>query len=312
MTIHEHTEVFAGKSVIQWEEGADFDPDANAVRITIDYDAAEEGKTWASAFAEFLDSPGAPSTTALIVGDWGQTATGSKSGPVVEALVAKCQKLPILDALFLGDILMEESEISWITQSNVGPLFHAYPRLRELIIRGGNDLSIGSVRHGALQKLTIQTGGLDGSVVRQILSCGFPELNHLELWLGDPNYGATTTVEDLAPLYPGRLFPKLKYLGLKNSVITDEIAISIARAPIIAQLDTLDLSMGTLGDAGAKVLADSANIAKLKHLNIRHHFVSEPLVKLLTSKVRSINADDAEEAEDWGNGDMHRYVSVSE
>jgi Leucine Rich repeat len=312
MTIHEHAEVFAGKPVIQWEDDAEFDPAKNAVRITIDYDAADEGKTWAAAFAQFLESPGADKTTALIVGDWGQTATGSESGPVVKALVAYCQKLPMLDALFLGDILSEESEISWITQSDVGPLFHAYPKLRELIIRGGNSLSIGSVRHGGLEKLTIQTGGLNGSVVRQVLSCGFPELNHLELWLGEENYGATSTIGDLQPLFTGRLFPKLKYLGLKNTVLSDQIALAIAPAPVLNQLETLDLSMGTLGDNGVRALAESPVIGKLKHLDIKHHYASKALVDLLESKVKFLAADPPQEPYKSRNGELHRYISVGE
>src|SRR4051812_18647365 len=107
---------------------------------------------------------------------------------------------------------MEESEISWITQTNVGALFQAFPMLREFVVRGGSSLALGTIRHHALQRLTVQAGGIDVSVVRDILGSSLPALTHLELWLGEENYGATCTIDDLKPLLSGTLFPKLKYL----------------------------------------------------------------------------------------------------
>jgi hypothetical protein len=307
--ISDHRIDFANKKVIDWEDGTTFDPETHAIRIRLNYEEAEKGNRWLDKFTAFLRLSGAQKTTALLVGDWGQAAIGTESDAVVEALVSYREKLPALEALFLGDIVMEESEISWIHQTDVGPLFHAYPRLREFVVRGGEGLGFGTIHHNALEKLTIETGGLNGSVVRQILASTLPELAHLEFWLGEPNYGATVTLQDFEPLMSGALFPKLRYLGLRNSMFSDEIAAAFANAPVLGRLETFDLSMGTLGDDGAKALVASPAIANLKHLDISHHYVSDEVVALLKSKTVSLDASEKERS--TGDGE-DRYISVGE
>jgi hypothetical protein len=311
VTVSEHATEFAGKKVVEWEPDTPFNPANQVPRISVSWDAADEGKRWLDIFTSFLETPHAAKTTALLIGDWGQTASGSEAGPVVEALVSYRDRLPAIEAIFLGDIIAEESEISWINQTDVGPLFHAFPKLREFVVRGGTGLGFGTIHHPALEKLVIQTGGLDASVVRQILGSRLPQLTHLEIWLGSDNYGANTTVEDLAPLLAGKLFPRLNYLGLRNSEITDAIATAFANAPILHQIETLDLSMGTLGDDGAMALAGSDKTPKLKLLDISHHYVSDKVLKTLKAHVKSLEASDPQEPDKWG-GEEHRYVSVSE
>jgi hypothetical protein len=159
--------------------------------------------------------------------------------------------MPALRALFLGDIIVEENEISWIVQSDVSPLLDAFPALEELRVRGGQGLTLGAPRHARLRSLAIETGGLDAGLVRSLAAADLPELEHLELWLGTTDYGGTVTVADLEPILSGRLFPKLRYLGLRDSEIADEVAAALASAPILERVRVLDLSLGTLGDAGA-------------------------------------------------------------
>src|SRR5947207_2818215 len=85
-----------------------------------------------------------------------------------------------------------------------------WEKLEHLTVRGGEQLSVGSPRHGALRELIVQAGGLRPDVIHEIANAEFPNLEHLELWLGEPNYGGDATVEDLAPLLKGDKFPKLK------------------------------------------------------------------------------------------------------
>lgn len=306
MTINNHLESFANKAVIDWTPDTPFNPATQAPRISVGYDG---GTSWQGLFSQFIAIPAAAKTTALVIGLWDEDFGGTDSGSAVKALVANRAKLPAIDALFLGDIIVEECEISWIKQSRLTPIFDAYPNLREVVIRGGEELSLENLRHDKLQSLTVQTGGLPKAVVEQILTAPLPSLTHLELWLGDPNYGADTEPKDFIALMQGKLFPNLKYLGLKNSVITDPLALAFAEAPLISRLDTLDLSMGTLGDDGARALANSRCIANLKHLNISHHYCTDEVVQLLMSKIPSL---DASEQEDPGAPEDDRYVSVSE
>jgi hypothetical protein len=312
MPIYENLSEFAGRSVEVWDPKAGIEnPKGKAYRLVVSYDQAEEGVSLVDELAEFLDDPKAGQVEALVVGAWADVAGGEGSAPVVEALAAARDRLTGLKQLFFGDITMEESEISWITQSDLSPLLEAYPRLEHLTVRGGQSLSLGTPRHAHLKELIIQTGGLPREVIHEVAAAELPALEHLELWLGEPNYGGDATVEDLAPLLKGDRFPRLKYLGLKNSAIQDEVAAVAALAPVTARLEVLDLSMGTLGDEGARALLGSPAVPNLKKLDIHHHFVSKPLVEALRALGIQVDATDEQQPHEWG-GESHRFVSVGE
>lgn len=312
MTIDRSLTEFAGLPVAEYDPKAGLQaPGTTACKIGVDWEAHDAGKDFRALLNPLLEEPAVRDLTALVIGDWGGTGEGNDSGPVVEALVAARDRLPNLRALFLGEITYEESEISWINQTDVGPLFAAFPRLNELYLRGGNGLSLGRPRHDHLWKLVIETGGLPGSVVRELAAAHLPELEHLELWLGDPGYGRDVTAEDLEPILAGGLFPKLKYLGLRNDTETDTTAELLASAPIVGRLEVLDLSLGTLGDGGATALLRCESLGNLQKLDIRHHYVSEPVVQQLQQRVPKVDASDRQEPDNW-DGQEHRYCSVSE
>jgi hypothetical protein len=308
--ISEHTTHFGGKPVREWDHNKPIDPAIN-YRIAIDYDQASHGTRWTDRFAGFLSDPDASRITGLVVGDWGQTARLGEEGSesIVQALVAIRHRLPDLTAIFLGDIISEENEISWIRQSDLSPLLHAYPNLEHLWVRGNEGLSLGTLQHEKLKSLVIQTGGLSVNVVRQVTSAKLPELEHLELWLGDENYGGDATLEDVIPILYGTLFPKLKYLGLCNSEFQDEIAQAVAQSPILEQLEVLDMSKGTLSDEGAAALLGNPALRKLKELDLHHHYCSDEMV----DRLKELGIDvDLSEQQDPDDDDGHRYVAVSE
>lgn len=307
--ISENLTEFAGKRVVDWEQGKEIkDPAGTAVRIRSSYDDKD---TWLDRFAQFLEDPAAGDVKALVIGVWEPEDSSADSEPIVEALVAARDTLTRLKYLFFGDIISEECEISWISQSDIAPIFDAYPDLEHLTVRGGEGLSFGRPRHAKLRELVVQTGGLRPDVIHEIASAEFPNLEHLELWLGEPNYGGDATVEDLAPLLKGDKFPKLRYLGLKDSVIQDEIAGVVALAPVLTRLEVLDLSMGTLGDEGARALLASPAVAGLKKLDLHHHFISRDLLEQLKKLGPEVIAGTAEEPHEWG-GEQHRFIAVSE
>ena len=144
------------------------------------------GRDHDGAARRFLEDPAASEVAALVIGVWENAYDPPFSSErIVEALVASAGRLPSLKALFLGDVIAEECEISWIQQSDVTSLFDAYPLLEHFRVRGGSGLVIGTLRHGSLKSLVIETGGLDAAVVRGVGSSDLPSLEHLELWLGD-------------------------------------------------------------------------------------------------------------------------------
>jgi len=311
MANYEYGSRFAGKAVIDWypETGIP-DTEGAIYRISLTWDDADDGERWTDRFAKFLEDPASSRVTGIVVGYWGGHGDEG-SQPIVEALVAARERLPELTAIFLGEILSEECEISWITQTDVSPLFEAYPKLEYFRVRGGNSLRFGTLHHERLRELGVESGGLSRDAVHEIFSSHLPALEHLELWLGTEEYGADTTVEDFAPLLSGKLYPRLRYLGLRDSEIADEIAAVLANAPIMEQVRVLDLSLGILGDAGAAALLASPAVRKLEKLDLHHHYCSDETMAALQSLGIEVDLSDRQEPQNWGDGD-HRFVAVGE
>lgn len=287
-----------------------------AYRIRLDWDEenpprGSEPLTWKAKFAAFLEDPEVAKVDALIVGAWALDDSSKSSEEIVAALAAAKGRLASLRAIFLGDILSEENEISWINQCDLGALFAAYPNLEHLTVRGGEGLSLGITRHDHLRELVLQTGGLRREVVHEIFSAQLPALEKLELWLGAEGYGATTTLEDLAPLLRGQAFPNLRRLGLCDCEYTDEIAAALVLAPITEQLVELDLSLGTLGDAGARALLASPAIQRLERLDLHHNFLSPAMVAAFETFGPEVDTSEVQQAVDWGD-DQGRFVAVGE
>ncbi|WP_405793071.1 STM4015 family protein [Streptomyces sp. NBC_01506] len=285
-------------------------PDAGSVawRIAVDsYDSEEE---WQSAFARFREAVDTTEVRALIVGAWSE-AYDTGPDDEIAAIVAASGQLPALRALFFGDITYEECEISWINQSSMTPLLDALPQLRSFGVRGGQSLDMTGIKHGRLRSLTVETGGLDADVVRNIGAAELPALEHLDIWLGTSWYGANTIVADLEPFLTGARLPALTSLALRNSEIQDDIAAALAGAPVVARLETLDLSMGTLGDDGAEALLGGQPLTHLKKLDLHHHYLSEPMQKRIRATLEPAGVVvDLSEGESADN--ESRYTAVAE
>ncbi|RYD78589.1 MAG: DUF1427 family protein, partial [Verrucomicrobiaceae bacterium] len=204
----------------------------------------------------------------------------------------------------------EPAAISWIQQSDVSSLFHAYPELEHLRIRGSNELSLGRIKHDKLKSLTIETGGLPVSVIREVFAAQLPALEHLELWLGTDNYGWDGSIEDLRPIFTGNLFPSLKYLGLRNSKVADAIATELVSSPVLTRIEVLDLSLGTLSDDGGAALAGSEAVKKLRKLDLHYNFLSAEMQAKLQALPIEVDVDRSDT--DPNADDDDRYVAVSE
>ncbi len=288
------------------EEGAR-DYARTIYRLALDWDAEVDFPTL---FSRFVANPAAAQTSAIIIGQFHGDDPSAGSGEVVQLLVSARNKLPNLRGIFLGDMISEENEISWIVQSDISPLLTAYPNLEHLRVRGASELSLGGrLAHQRLKSLTIESGGLPPQIIHEIADSQLPALEHLELWLGTPNYGGDATIEDIQPFLKGGLFPKLKYLGLRDSEFADQIAEALKSAPIVTQLESLDLSLGTLSDEGGSALLENSGLQRLKQLDLHYHYLSEKMMASLKRAFPKVNLDEAQGSK---TDPDERYVSVSE
>jgi hypothetical protein len=258
---------------------------------------------------QFLESDAAEKARGLILGAWHGDDPEMRPEEIVELLVKGKDRLPNLAAIYVGDIVSEENEMSWIKQCDLSPLLAAFPTLQLFRARGGDGLELKTPKHEALRALALETGGMDVGVIRSIGMSEFPNLEYLELWLGTEEYGGNSSVADLQPILSGRLFPKLKYLGLRNSEHADEIAGVVVNSPLIHQIETLDLSLGVLTDDGAEALLKLPESATLERLNLHYNYFTADLVRRLKALPLTV---DVSRPSHMDRQDEWRFVAVGE
>jgi hypothetical protein len=266
---------------------------------------------------QLLDAPGSERIEALVFGLWEAgdgVCTGDASAQrLVDLLVAVRDRLPNLKALFIGDIIYEESEISWLVQSDMSPILAAYPQLEILQVRGGTGLKFdNAARHENLKALILETGGLSRETVHQVYAWDFPALEHLEFWFGSENYGGDCWEQDLSPVLEDLCFPRLIYLGLRNSKFTNEMMERVVNSPILQGLQVLDLSMGTLADEGAIKLLDCPAARDLETLNVSQSYLSGAMIDQLIAADISLMAVEQREEEADEDPEYRRYCVVAE
>ena len=312
----DHKTHFAGKAVLDWEPGDPIpDPTTTIPRLSA-IDVWGSGPKGNEIFQQFLADPASRAVSGLIFG-LQEEIPDDYSNEIVQALVEHRAHFPHLTALFLGDITQEESEISWIHLGDVSPIFTAYPQLEHFGIRGCAStystpfLHLGVLQLEHLKTLIVETGSMDRSVVHDILRSHLPALEHLEIWTGSEDYMANVTVEDFAPLFTDILFPRLHYLGLRDSEIANDLAIALTQSALLGRLRVLDLSLGLLDDTGATALLQCPTIGKLEKLDIHHHYCSDEVVQRLQALAIEVDTSEQEEP-DFYDGEEQRYVAVSE
>lgn len=267
-----------------------------AWRIDV-YDRADPREPFAieEVFERFLDAVDTSRVTALVFGNWARFLSAERHPG--RLLAENAHRLPELRALFLGDVVEgegdDECDIVYIEHDDLMPILVAYPALEELWVRGTSRESrfFEPLRHTGLRRLVLQSGGLHPDAVRAISVCDLPELRHLELYLGHPNWMGHAEVADLARLMAGGTFPKLDHLGLRNSLIQDEIAAAVASAPVVAGLQVLDLSLGALGDDGAEALLRGQPLGHLTVLDLHHNYFSQAMRDRLRAAWPGVDVD---------------------
>lgn len=272
-----------------------------------DYDY--EGPAIPGILQALVKSPAAEFLADLTVGLFGHEGEGING---VASLIAAGGERRELTKLFLGDFSRDDQEISWVHHGELEPLWSITPKLQTLRLRGAG-MQLGKFEHPSLQRLEIETGGLPIASVRSLAAAKLPELRHMEVWFGRRDYGGTNDITALAPMFTGEGLPKLSHLGLQNSEMADEIVVELARSKLLAQVGSLDLSMGVMRAAGARALIDNA--ARFKHLksiNLDENYIPYDLHAPLQKALGKALQLGRQRAPDVWDGTEHFYTSVGE
>ncbi|MBW4509655.1 MAG: HEAT repeat domain-containing protein [Scytonematopsis contorta HA4267-MV1] len=221
-----------------------------------------------------------------------------------------------LKALFIGDAQEQDYKKSWLGLGDISLILEVYPKLEALQLRGNCEyLECRTLKHKSLKTLIIETANTSDAAISDITSIHLPELEYFELWIGrHSSYDYSEPIEKLQPIFSGKFFPNLTYLGLRSCDYADEIAAALTESYIIESLSLLDLSMGRLTDEGFATLLKCPAIHRLHTLNISHNCVSEESIEEAEELLQlgcCLIAYSQEEMIDCGVG-ISRYCALYE
>ena len=263
------------------------------------YDEYESGKNEETMVKDILADPEFTELDELIIGSWGGPYEVDCQ-PVIDAIVENADRFSHITKLFVGDMDYEECEVSWIMQGDYSRIWKVMPQLKELTIKGSMDLTLGEIEHENLESLTIICGGLGTNVIKQIEKAKLPSLKKLLLYIGVEDYGFDGDAGTIKELLANSDFPNLTYLGIVDSEIQDELAQVVLECKYIRQIETLDLSCGTLTDKGGKLLLEKLpELSNIKKLDVHHHYLSDEMMDKVGKLSPEVDVSEQEEAEEW-------------
>ncbi|MBA3501455.1 MAG: hypothetical protein H0T65_13910, partial [Deltaproteobacteria bacterium] len=247
-----------------------------------------------------------------------QRYSGASGQPSYDAVVAAIARAK---PAALRRLVIDSAgyQLSWTKTGNLGPLLAAVPNLVTLRIEMGEIDLGGSLDLPKLESLHLETGGLGRENLHAIAQAKWPSLVELVLYLGTHRYGADATVADVDALL-AREFPKLERLALCNSEIPDAIVRALTKSPLLARLNTLDLSKGTMTDADAHPLIESFGAFKhLEKLDLSENYLSPATTEALRTACcdnqyydEMVRERDQYAHEEWAKDATFRYTRLGE
>jgi uncharacterized protein (TIGR02996 family) len=226
-----------------------------------DGEGGELGSDHASELlSKILDHPSMRFVREIYCADiWADYDMGE--GPVLDEAVSAVVTAPCTDTLELLDFVGGDHDINGVSCAIEPTLFSRCPRLHTLRLYGG-DVGLCKIDWPEGRELSVYTGALSKAAVKEINKAKAPKLEVLDLLFGDSDgdYGGDTDIDDTTQLLKGKLFPNLQKLGLRNAPFADELVGRVAKSPLLGRIKELDLSLGTLSNAGAQALIDNVKV----------------------------------------------------
>lgn len=262
------------------------DPDNNAYVVAMS-NTGRSGKYDLNNFQSLIKDPHIGELQALIFQiDENPRDREHTFAFALKAINNKRHLFPHLRALFIGDSILDivpETTKSKLEILDIRPLLEYFPELEILEIAGHfgyHRLDCSNLKHDKLKTLVIGTGDFSEDNIEQISNISLPNLQYLELWLG--NRGKVAEIKKaMLPILSGVSAPSLKYLGLCGYHDTDDLVSEILSSRIIKQLVVLAFKMGKMKIQGVYALLNCSKLDNLKLLNASGSFLSPEEVKVI-------------------------------
>jgi len=201
--------------------------------------------------------------------------TARGSGDEVALLHAALEEAgprPTLQRLGLVDSGVETYPLA---AGPLRPFAWLYPRLRALDVQADAFELDAGPPFGALEELALRT--CSRAVLRGLGATAWPALRQLDLWIG-----RGVAAQDVLALLTPERFPRLTMLGLKNLAFADELCAALPGLALAPRLEWLDLSLGTMTDAGADALLRAwPRPGRLRAIGVEGNFLSPAATRRL-------------------------------
>ena len=162
---------FNGKRVVN------FDPEQGIQETNVAYCFLTDYETEAAVpplVAQFLADPKAKAIDTLVIGLI-NIEGDEPPAAIIQLLINHKETLQQLTGVFMGDIIQEECEVSWLENCDHSAMLQAFPNLEIYKVRGGNGLSFDQLQHAQLKKLIIETGGMSNQVLDNLKTAQLPQ-----------------------------------------------------------------------------------------------------------------------------------------
>lgn len=305
----EHVKTYDGENTdaFTWKYGF-----IHAVRLSHDHYANEEWEGKLADVLEMLIDHASGRFLAEITFVFNNDPSEDTLQDLIDILVKRApktiRKLHFGDYDFCGPAsptATGNTEISWYGIGNLSKLWKSVPKLRTLITQGGSSeisdvpFKLGALELPELVHAEFRSGGLERPNAKAISNGQFPNIEYLEIWYGDDSYGGNAKPKDVQLLLDRVDLPKLRYLGLKNAMFTDELPERLAAASLTKQLTVLDLSMGCMTDKGAELMAKHKDaFAHLDKLDVSENYLTKAGIAALEGVAKTVVANEQRELED--------------
>ena len=233
----------------------------------------------------------------------------STLGTICESVQA-----PTLRELRLDAFEPEDCELSWVPYGDLAFAWAKLPALELLKIRAGLGGNLGTLDLPALRTFIRETGGLPRADLESVLALVRPHLEHLELWIGTPDYGGEVTLDDLAPIFAARGLPALRHLGIVNSELSDTIIPALVASRVLPQLHSLDLSRGIAARTFTDhLVAHAPAFRHLASLDLSRNLLTDDEIAQIEAVLDNVILVDQRERDvDYTDDPGERYIDVGE
>lgn len=260
---------------------------------------AMDGQRIADAVAQFLDLSLSRFVEVLTLGDdeWRdaiavleQHAIGSR-----------------LRSLTLGTA--RHSELDSYRAGDVSRLWQL-PLLEHVAINA-HTAELGTIASSSLKRFTRVASELAPAELRALRGASLPQLERLELALGQ--WYEDADLLELVDAIGKGLFPALKHLGLRACAHSLAVLQLLAGSPALAKLTSLDLSRGVAGAAEARLLRDRADqFQHLDRLNLDENYLDEADLAMLHAALPGFASHEQRDPQDDHGVDDWRYAVLGE